>query len=832
MVVASAAGRSENFIDRTLLPLQLNVWLIGESGSDSDSQAFSSDLKKSLESVLPSYLPTVVSEFEFDITYNIMMSNDDRVLEAYNSAFQSTERDHTGLYSVTASSLSDFLQQLLIDNELLPPSSDASTGVSVNTLPIWIVLPNDYLPPHQIWSEDSDLCSQTFVGDILFVDLSAAACDMTKVAGGRAALAGSSAGDEWRTAFPPPPTARLSPESARVYLLARLSNVITSAVKQFVVSSLAHRATHSAGRILCPVVFLTSRASAHEDVEDDLLTHVSLSTKEIEFITAWLESFLLPHQEVHVFSATHYVEDHPQLSLALAAAARSSPARACSSSSSSSGEACLPPSEVAYLDSDNFLSELSKTGDSLTQRLLLDAGHGVEGDLLMEVEALFQNFRVGAQKQAQQESKLQRWMGEHDPHHYSRAPQDGLLSDRYTAAHERTKVVPVFVLSDIVALQAHVQAAAQRIFTDVPLFDQTSLVSCRKNVALVMHSTAYNTRVFEPNLRAHAASGSWKEVDLSDPTLLIAEGLAGSLAGLRSPHFRSEGRLGAGAADFTWGLGSHPFSPFSHVSRDWRERVSSPRFSAVLSWAARRGVLVSRANAALHRLQRLLDEGALFVKDVNRVLALFYELRHEAEAEGSGSGGVEHEAKDGDVPGNGGAAASYHNAAMERLVAEVFTYNVQRGGSAGADREERQGQGQSGVYVEELASLMREHAVLFRAVLQRVLDVRAGVAGAAVAGTQGELLLATDQLARVEAEVHDYKDKLAESERQVRDLLGRCDFAAAVAATVTAGGAGAALGGGAGLVGKLCGCGIAFSIFVFIIKKIQDKITHRNKKIA
>ena len=824
LCATSFSRATESFQHRTQLPLHLRVWLIGEdsnsdsnSGSDS-SDALTSELRQTLQSVLPSHLPTSASELEFDISYDVVAKGKN-VLQSYKSAFQSTERDSPGSYSVLASSMSNFLEHLLSDDNSLSSSDKKATEVSLNTLPIWIVLPNDYLPPHKIWSEHSQLCSQTFVGDVLFVDLSASACDDSDVAGGRGALAGNSASDEWHSSFPSTSSVRM-PRGSKVYLQARLSNIVVAAAKQFIVSSVAHRATHSAGKILCPIVFLTTKSNSNKDGESmgEVLSHATLSVKELDFLTTWVQSFLLPHQEVHVLATTHYVEDHPQLSLALAAASRSYPAVNTAVASSSEGPI---PEEVVYLDSDNFLSELAKTGDSLTQRLLLDAGHGFEGDLMLEVEALFQNLRVGTKE----ESKLERWMGDQDPHNFAREPKDGLLSDRYTATHERTKIVPLFVLSDIVSLESKVDENSQQILTKVPLFDQESLVSFRKNMALVLHSTAYNTRIFEPNLRAHALTGAWTDVDLSDPTLLIAEGLAGSLAGLKSPHFRANGWDSANSeVDFTWGLGTHPFSPFSHIDHDWREHSALPRFSGVLSWASRRGVLTSRANAALHRLYHLLDHSVLFVKDLNRVLALFYELQQDRGVGGdSGASNAGAEVED-DVDK---VSTEYHNAAIDSFLSEVFIYDLHEGSSfnkeENGDSETVSSQG-----IEELAGLIDEYKIVFRTVLQRILDIKAGMADAV---QQGDLLHISEQLAHVETEIHEYKDKFTDQEGDIRELLGRCEFK-----SLTTEANGGTQGNRSQLsisgIAKVFVFGLGFVVFTFVMKKIQEIIESRNKKYA
>ena len=77
---------SQNFDERTQLPMKLDIWLVGDSGN---IDYMSSELKKSLESMLPFYLPDSTSEIEFNISYNII-SKGKKILQAYKSIFQST----------------------------------------------------------------------------------------------------------------------------------------------------------------------------------------------------------------------------------------------------------------------------------------------------------------------------------------------------------------------------------------------------------------------------------------------------------------------------------------------------------------------------------------------------------------------------------------------------------------------------------------------------------------------------------------------------------------------------------------------------------------------
>ena len=799
---------TENFNDRTTLQLNVNVWLVGEKMSDG---YISSELKRSLDSVLPYYLPDEVSEIEFDVIYNVKTKGK-RVLETYKGVFQDPSGDDRGTHTVFATSVTAFLDRLLGDKGMMFDDNgddELMAEVSFDTLPIVAVLPNDILPPHKIYSDEREHCSQTFIGDVLFIDLSAMSCDLSKYAGGGFQL-GNSASDVWQSYLSGTTSSRM-PQESKIYLLSRLSNIIISSVKKFVVSSVSYRATHSAGKVLCPILFLSSKdAAADGQGSGEDFSHVSLSSKELDFLTSWVESLLQPHQEAHIFSATHYVEDHPQLSLAMAAASRSHPATVVNADSEETSVA-----EFVFLDSDNLLLELAKTGDTLTQRLLLDAGHGMDDDMLLEVEALFQNFRTGAKEV----SKLERWMEETDPHNFARDPKDGLLSNRYTASHERTKIVPVIVLSDAFALESKIDEGAQRIHTRIPLFDQAKLVSCRQNVALVMHSTAYNTHVFEPNLLSHtnSLSGTWTEVDLSDPTLLIAEGLAGSLVGLHSPHIRAE-RMST-EVDFTWGLGSHPFSPFHHVPRGWKEQMGLPRMSNVLTWATRRAGIVARTNADLYRLYRLLDHGVLFMKDINRVLALLYEMQQDEDYNDISTLKTSEEVNDDEqsTDHSAGGSIEYHNPEIEQFISEIFIYDLHSSGKENGE----------GLHIKELVENIAQHKVIFHAVLQRILDVKAAVV---LACKQHDLLHITDLLSQVENEVHDYRDKIYDNERDIRDIFSRCDFTPKITEaknskfrkriSIESN------------FGKLIGFGVAFLLFVFCMKKIQEKIDARNKKDA
>ena len=336
--------------------------------------------------------------------------------------------------------------------------------------------------------------------------------------------------------------------------------MVTSAIQAMSTGNLRWRPSHTTEKIYCPIVVLRNGIAAYNEE-----AHPNIPALE-----SWLQSIVLPHQQIVLMTSVHYIDEHPQLSVAIASAHMTYATTVLSGSTSH-------VEKIPYIDSNLLFYGMASVGDKLCDLLFHQTGHG---------EAL----RI-----LQQELDIEDSMG----------PRIKVGHSDHTSkkkAFRTATVVPVFVIGDLhihherhltasttgkSKIAEHFPSALPEIPVQ-PLFDKDSLIAVDSDSSsvLVLHSSEGSVNTFSPHTK------SWRGTDLSDLDSLIAEGLTKALTGFSAPHKQREG---TDLVDVTWTHGMHPFSPFGHLSYE------PEAYHSLFSTSIRRGILIARAHRLMQR---------------------------------------------------------------------------------------------------------------------------------------------------------------------------------------------------------------------------------------
>ena len=468
-------------------------------------------------------------------------------------------------------------------------------------------------------------------------------------------------------------------------LSTRLCGIVVSAVQSFgTAGRLLSQVDHVRGntRLLIPVTIL--RGSNENSKVDE---HTSIDTAAIE---SWLRGLLPPGQDVAVVVHEHWLSEHPQIAVAIAAA-RSTFLTSASSSGvteTTSGWA------VPYYKSSVLLRELTRAADPLCAALLQRAAHGSAADVadwlsggMVDIDNEGSDSASNVESGGRETNFLLRWLAEQGraevemknadstktplenitKHAEAEEPIGSTATSNYKSsrAQRGVRVFPIFVLSDVLvegvgpSADAGVSAGfGSRAGTAVlPLFDMDARIVVHNKAALVMHvQTGADVRVY------NRATQRWQRVPRhrtsSDATALVAASLTEALTGVRAPYLQSmrgglRGRRGV--VDLSWGAGAHPFElgdfltsgsgdmnaadagtgDIGHVSS--RRKGSASNTGSVYSWLGRRSHMAARAQAILREAHRLT---ASIHDDIHAVLQAMRMLH-------SDTAHIDHEATSG-----------------------------------------------------------------------------------------------------------------------------------------------------------------------------------------
>ena len=590
------------------MPLNVMIWTAGIYKKDID-------LVPLLSEVLPRYSPpldsdTPAHDVQMHINY-VHKEAPKSFTDNYSNYIVKQEKDSDGYYTIIINEFASFLEKEL-------EQTGFKTGHPVGdtfSLPILIVnLPQ--LPKHMFVAHApavdeymTDKCSLSVIANVAFIDFSARACDLHAFITHNAKQVRWFAPDlaqPYPFTFPTAEEAVYTPPKGAYnsHLSSRMMGVVTSAVQSLSTGSLKWRPTHSTVKIFCPIIILKSGGIVENGSERRI--HPNLPV-----IKKWLSSLLLPSQELVLVSADHFVDEHPMLSVAIAAAHMTF----ASVVRGARGEEHVE--RVPYIDSNVLFHELTTVGDSLCNMLLMQTGHGEMLHNLILAEMLNNQTALAASygsKTVRKKAEI--------------SAEDRLLK---TAV-----VVPIFVLSDLhihnerhlnthnsgkesasaasasasASASSSAPAATPREPPVQPLLDKDTpvAVDTDSSSVIVVHSSAGFVSTFSPYTR------NWRDdVDLTDVDSLVAEGLTRALTGLNAPHAQLQDAKDT--LDITWTHGSHPFHPFGYLPPE----AKSDSHHGVLAGASRRSILISRSHRALQRAGAVLGRFAALAGEIDQV---------------------------------------------------------------------------------------------------------------------------------------------------------------------------------------------------------------------
>lgn len=584
-------GRLTHEFDDSILPgvsvpFSVNVVVLGEGGGHGEEDA--ALLERSLQSILPSYsFGHHHSTMHLSMRFNVLHTAS--LLPAYHEFIGSMPQDKEGVHLITIEQLGQFWHnQLEGGNGMHRPIP--SLRASFLSLPVLIVTASRDLPPHLIYSLSPLQCTQSAVLGVAVMDLTARSCDLLPSISSELFTASSerpqphvrwstpSLSDPWPMAFAVPRTQGLSSQQQQQqqhspqqdaamrahFLSSRLAGVVTSAVEALVVAPEGWTAAHESDRIFCPIIILQSAAikgQTQEGAETSAAAQMQTHSvhPNIALLTTWLRSLLLPNHEVTLLHSTHFIEDHPQVSVALSNAVKVD-----------------PPTGRPLVDSAQLLHELAQNiGDALCEQLLRKAGHSLVELMALEKEAAQgkQHFFSGDPFASLDEHlpptptiDVENDDGPDEPQKLAERKETERLQQETVAkaerAEQRRRAKKKLLKGSFQggrSLPHHERPA--RI---VPVFVLSGMMDSSLNETLLLDGQFHTVVHGDTVLALSPPSAS-----LADINSGIATGLTEALTGLKPPHLQLISGQGRGqrrpVIDLTWTHGSHPFPPFSYL---------------------------------------------------------------------------------------------------------------------------------------------------------------------------------------------------------------------------------------------------------------------------
>ena len=746
LVIVCLVGAWGGAVDSALLSLPFSVSVVVQA--DSVQGTAGTRLEEALESIMPLYVPGDEDDqdVELRLKYSVVFSNS--IIAAYKRLIESLPTDKDGYHLLSMDDIALFVHDHLEggDQGLHRPYPQLRS--SFTNLPV-LIMAAVSLPRHLIYTLSPEQCTQSAVVGVAFMDLTAKRCDLRPdVLEEDGTMVRWNSWNDWHELD----RIQGSAPADKELPTARLAGVVTSAVETLAVTrSLQWRPAQETDEIFCPIVVLHCGEFAEAGLEallkpkgansqnntTDEQHHVDLDasklappTPDLALIRDWLRSALLPNHSVSLLHASHHVDDHPQVTVALSHALKAhlpslSRQRAAGASAGpdaqrrggGAGETTRMESAeeeeeegeaVPFIDSALFIRELRGVGDALTRQLLSKGGQEEAVAALMAAEVgvslykersindLFKDLPFGGDVDGDGDiEKLQQGEEEKKKEEENKKAEGGAAKDKKAALvlkggfkkkHLRRvhmRVVPVFVLSGLQRLVQVAQnkpspsssSAGKRALPVMPLLDGLHHVVVTDDCVLILHSSE---PVRSRSVRRRRRWGERQEA--YDLDSAVAAGLTEALTGLRAPHLqqlpstagKAEGRGKAGRralVDLTWTHGNHPFAPFSvlHASPPkqaggserrededeykynyrhrptWQEdrakdKESYTEEAGVLSWAAKRSVLLARVHQTAASAKQSWRRGAAIL---DRVQEAFTLLQGPPSSEMRSYGGVQ-----------------------------------------------------------------------------------------------------------------------------------------------------------------------------------------------
>ena len=568
--------------DDPVLPVTLNipVWIAGIPDVSPGV------LSSSLQNILPRYFPATeggkpVHDVQLSLNYEVRRTPE-HFLQRYEAFILEHASTEEGIHIVFVDEVANFVRGEMEDD---PNFTFSFPTFDIFTLPV-VVLDSKSAAKHKIVSngEELDQCTMSVLSSVAFIDLSAVTCDITNM------IPNNAKQIRWATpavsapfpfTFPLSKKAKYlgSQQSYSNHLTSRVAGLVTSAIQAMTTSNLKWRPAQATEKIYCPIVLLKNGLGIAGQEQ----------LPNIPALESWLQSILLPNQEVVLITTVHYIDEHPQLSVAVASSHMTYAATVA-------GTPTIPThiEKIPYIDSNLLFHELTSVGDRLCDLLLHQTGHGEALRNLMQEEEVKDS--IGPKIKA------------------GRSDLTAKEKNWRSAA-----VVPVFVIGDV-----HIHHERQlnldtaddvskngdhfpSAIVDIPvqpLFnkDSTIAVDSDSSSVLVLHSTHPKVSTFSPHTK------SWKEIGLSDLDSLIAEGLTRALTGFNAPHAQLEK---VDVVDLTFTHGTHPFGPFGQLPYE------PSKYHSIFSTSIQRGTLIARAHRVMQRAISISHRAAALDNEIS-----------------------------------------------------------------------------------------------------------------------------------------------------------------------------------------------------------------------
>ncbi|CAM9102491.1 unnamed protein product [Choristocarpus tenellus] len=340
-------------------------------------------------------------------------------------------------------------------------------------------------------------------------------------------------------------------DGAAVFV-AKLSSVLVSAVRTVLVPAVP-AVPSSPGKVnghpivMVPVLLFRRKggdggmgeAKEDENIDSNILagvvnmTHVSASIKAVG----------LPGEDVLTIGGVHFLDEHPQVAVALAKSVSTRASYIRSEATRGSEQAPhYKVREEGYVDSTNLFMEIKSAGDTLTSALLSDAGVDALVTLDLALEA-------------------------------GKATKDILGTTDGTIDKDKNQVLvhtlPVFVLSATEHSpptdRREVVEGVQSMGRPAHLFDNDQVFAAQEGGGVVLVLQAETSTLVPFFEESGNGAMDMIEINLEDATSGVVAGLLTALHGLAPPHEWWSPGSEKMSLDFTWSHGYHPFAPFGFV---------------------------------------------------------------------------------------------------------------------------------------------------------------------------------------------------------------------------------------------------------------------------
>ena len=568
-----------------VLPVPLNViiWTAGLPEVSPDN------LASSLKAILPRHFPVVegnkpVHDVQLLLNYEASRAPD-QFLERYEAFVAGRPKRDDGIHYIFVDELANFLRI-----EMDTGDFKASFPIfDTFTIPI-LVVNSQKIEKHAIISSSNTMeqCTLSVMSSVAFLDLSAKICD---VSGSIAHHAKQIRWSSPQVTAPFPFTYVTSSKVAYTptheayasHLTSRIAGIVTSAVEAVSTGNLKWRPAHTTQTIYCPIVLLVNgEPSADEHAPN------------IPAIENWLQSILLPHQEVILVTTVHHIDEHPQLSVAIASShmtyATSIPA---------TNDLAAHVELIPYIDSKLLFHEIASVGDRLCDLLLHQTGHGESLRSILQEEK--SKVIIGPKVMAGKNKK-----------------EENLSS---------AVVVPVFIIGNLhIHVERHLSEAedgktkteehfpsAKSNSAVQPLFDKDSLIAIDEetNAILILHADEKSVSTFSPHTE------KWREIDITDVDSRIAEGLTRALTGFNAPHTQQQR---SDVIDLTWTHGMHPYHPYGSLP------FQAETLHTLFTTSIRRGVIIARAHRLMQRAISISHRASALGQEISDGFAYIHSL--------------------------------------------------------------------------------------------------------------------------------------------------------------------------------------------------------------